>query len=184
LQSKWLVVHVSTVALAQGILAISFVAGLLYLLKSVDQTVKSKETFWLEIVLYSLISVAAFIILTFGFRIAGYETTFQYIDRNGQEAEIVYELPALVGPNQGEIVAGSEFGPLFSVPAVIDAGKLNTLMLSLIVGLILYILLRLTFKQRIAAKIQPVFKNINLELVDEIGFRSIAIGFPLFALGG
>lgn len=184
LQSKWLVVHVSTVALAEGILAISFVAGLLYLLKSVDQTVKSKETFWLEIVLYSLISVAAFIILTFGFRIAGYETTFQYIDRNGQEAEIVYELPALVGPNQGEIVAGSEFGPLFSVPAVIDAGKLNTLMLSLIVGLVLYCLLRLIFKQRIAAKIQPAFKNINLELVDEIGFRSIAIGFPLFALGG
>jgi len=184
LQSKWLVVHVSTVALAQGILAISFVAGLLYLLKSVDQTAKSKETFWLEIVLYSLISVAAFILLTFGFRIAGYETTFQYIDRDGQEAEIVYELPALIGPNQGKIVAGSEFGPLFSVPAVIDAGKLNTLTLSLIVGLVLYVLLRLIFKQRIAAKIQPAFKNINLELVDEIGFRSIAIGFPLFALGG
>lgn len=184
LQSKWLVVHVSTVALAQGILAISFVAGLLYLLKSVDQTVKSKETFWLEIVLYSLISVAAFIILTFGFRIAGYETTFQYIDRDGREAEVAYELPALIGPHQGEIVSGSEFGPLFSVPAVIDAGKLNTLMLSLIVGLILYCLLRLIFKQRIAAKIQPAFKNINLELVDEIGFRSIAIGFPLFALGG
>src|SRR5690606_9591932 len=104
--------------------------------------------------------------------------------RNGQEAEIVYELPALVGPNQGEIVAGSEFGPLFSVPAVIDAGKLNTLMLSLIVGLILYCLLRLMFKQRIAAKIQPALKNINLAVVVEIGFRSIAIGFPLFALGG
>src|SRR5690606_5199969 len=82
------------------------------------------------------------------------------------------------------IVSGSEFGPLFSVPAVIDAGKLNTLMLSLVVGLILYILLRLIFKQRISAKIQPAFKNINLELVDEIGFRSIAIGFPLFAPGG
>lgn len=184
LQSKWLVVHVSTVALAQGILAISFVAGLLYLLKSVDHTVKSKQTFWLEIVLYSLISVVAFVVLTFGFRLAGYETTFKYIDRDGREAEAVYELPALIGPHQGEIVEGAKFGPLFNVPAVIDAGKLNTLTLSLLAGLILYLLLRLIFKQRIAAKIQPAFKNINLELVDEIGFRSVAIGFPLFALGG
>src|SRR5699024_12270684 len=32
LQSPWLYIHVTTVALAQGILAISFVAGLIYLL--------------------------------------------------------------------------------------------------------------------------------------------------------
>lgn len=184
LQSNWLVLHVSTVALAQGVLAISFVAGLLYLLKSVNQNEKSKQTFWLEIVLYSIVSVIAFVVLTFGFRIADYETTFHYIDRDGLEAEFVYELPALVGPNEGEIVSGHTFGPLFKVPAIIDAGQLNTVIWSLLGGLVLYLLLRLILRKRVAAAIQPAFKNINLDLVDEIGFRSIAIGFPLFALGG
>ncbi len=184
LQSNWLVVHVSTVALAQGVLAISFVAGLLYLLRGVDQSEKSKETLWLEVVLYSMISVAAFVILTFGFRVADFETTFQYVDRDGATVEAVYEIPALIGPNEGEIIDGTTFGPLFNVPAIIDAGKLNTLIWSLFSGLILYFLLRLLLRKRIAAAIQPAFKNINLELVDEISFRSVAIGFPLFALGG
>lgn len=184
LQSNWLVVHVSTVALAQGVLAISFVAGLLYLLRGVDQSKKSKETFWLEIVLYSMVSVAAFVILTFGFRMADFETTFQYVDREGATVEAKYEIPALIGPNEGKIIDGTTFGPLFNVPAIIDAGKLNTLIWSLLSGLVLYFLLRLILRKRIAAAIQPAFKNINLELVDEISFRSVAIGFPLFALGG
>ncbi len=184
LQSNWLILHVSTVALAQGVLAISFVAGLLYLLRSVNQSEKSKQTFWLEVVLYSVLSVIAFILLTFGFRIAGYETVFHYIDRDGFEAEYVYELPALIGPNEGEIVSGKAFGPLISVPAIIDAGQLNTVIWSLLAGLALYLLLRLLLRKRIAAAIQPAFKNINLDLVDEISFRAIAIGFPLFSLGG
>lgn len=184
LQSEWLVVHVSTVALAQGVLAISFVAGLLYLLKSVDQTERCMQTFWLEVVLYSIVSVVAFIILTFSFRVAHYETTFTYIDRDGLEANVVYELPAIVGPHQGEIISGSKIGPLFHVPAIIDSSQLNTVIWSLIGGLVLYLLFRLLFRKRIGAAIQPAFKNINLDLVDEIGFRSIAIGFPLFALGG
>lgn len=184
LQSGWLIVHVSTVALAQGVLAISFVAGLLYLLRSVDQSEKSRETFWLEVVLYSITAVVAFIILTFSFRVADFETTFKYIDRDGIEAEVVYELPAVVGPHQGEIISGSEFGPLFNVPAIVDASQLNIVIWSLFAGIVLYLLIRLIFRKRIAAIIQPAFKNINLDLVDEIGFRSIAIGFPLFALGG
>lgn len=184
LQSEWLIVHVSTVALAQGVLAISFVAGLLYLLRGVDQSQKSKQTFWLEVVLYSIVAVVAFIMFTFGFRIADYETTFKYIDRDGLEKEVVYELPAIVGPHQGEIVSGSTFGPLFNVPAIIDSSQLNTVIWSLLGGLVLYFLLRLILRKRIAAAIQPAFKNVNLDLVDEISFRSIAIGFPLFALGG
>src|SRR5699024_10109750 len=37
LQSNWLFIHVITVSIAQGILAISFVAGLIYLILKVDQ---------------------------------------------------------------------------------------------------------------------------------------------------
>ncbi|PWA12513.1 c-type cytochrome biogenesis protein CcsB [Pueribacillus theae] len=184
LQSNWLVVHVSTVALAQGVLAISFVAGLVYLLRSTDQTKPTKQTFWLEVVMYSVLSVIAFVVLTFSFRMAGYETTFTWVEKSGEEAKVVYELPALVGPHEGEIVKGNTFGPLFNVSAIIDAGQLNTVIWSLLGGLVLYILLRLIFRRRVAALIQPLFKNVNLDLVDEISFRAVAIGFPLFALGG
>jgi len=45
LQSPWLYIHVTTVSLAQGILAISFVAGLIYLLATINQTIRSKKTF-------------------------------------------------------------------------------------------------------------------------------------------
>ena len=34
-----------------------------------------------------------------------------------------------------------------------------------------------------AAALQPLTKNIKLDLVDEIGYRSVTIGFPIFTLG-
>lgn len=43
LQSNWLYIHVTTAALGQAILAISFVAGVIFLLKHVDQTKPSKR---------------------------------------------------------------------------------------------------------------------------------------------
>src|SRR5699024_10509722 len=52
LQSPWLPIHVSTVSLSQGILGVSFVTGLIYLIKSISQSRASKETFWLESILY------------------------------------------------------------------------------------------------------------------------------------
>ncbi len=45
LQSNWLTIHVITAALGQSILAISAVAGLVYLLKDVDMKKKVKRTF-------------------------------------------------------------------------------------------------------------------------------------------
>ena len=34
-----------------------------------------------------------------------------------------------------------------------------------------------------AALIKPIVKNVNLNLVDEISYRSVLIGFPIFTLG-
>ena len=62
LQSDWLHIHVTTAALGEAILAISFAAGLIYLIKSIDQTQKSKKTFWLETIMFSLICVVGFIV--------------------------------------------------------------------------------------------------------------------------
>lgn len=45
LQSNWLTIHVVTAAIGQSILAISAVAGLVYLLKEVDPKNKLKGTF-------------------------------------------------------------------------------------------------------------------------------------------
>ncbi|MDX8364794.1 c-type cytochrome biogenesis protein CcsB [Cytobacillus sp. IB215665] len=184
LQSDWLYIHVITVSAGQAILAVSFAAGLIYLLRSVDQSKKSKRTFWLELILYSLVSTIGFITITSGFKVLDYEATFSYVDKSEQPLEVTYQLPALVGPYQGELLTAERFEPLISMPAVIDAQKLNTLLLSLITGLIIYGILRLILRKRIGAALQPIVKNVNLDLVDEIGYRAVTIGFPIFTLGG
>src|SRR5699024_478923 len=55
LQSNWLFIHVMTVSLAQGILAVSFAAGLVYLILKVDQSKPTKKNIWLEAIIYMLI---------------------------------------------------------------------------------------------------------------------------------
>lgn len=69
------------------------------------------------------------------------------------------------------------------MPAIINARKLNTVIWSLFAGGVLYGLLRLFLRKRIAAALQPLVKNVNLDVVDEISYRSVAIGFPIFTLG-
>lgn len=97
-------------------------------------------------------------------------------------------MPAIVGPPDGEIVKSSHsFKPIVEAPSWMNEvnapRKLNSLIWSLLVGLVLYIMLRLLFLKRIGAKIQPYLKNIRPELVDEISYRSVIIGFPVFTLG-
>ncbi|MED0657537.1 c-type cytochrome biogenesis protein CcsB [Anoxybacillus ayderensis] len=183
LQSHWLHIHVITAAAGEAILAISFAAGLIYLIRVVDQSKPSKRTFWLEFVLFFLISTLGFVIVTTSFRVAGYEATFEWIDKNGKQDEMVYHMPALVGPHEGVLKTEERMKPLVDMPAIINARKLNTVIWSLFSGLALYGLLRLLLRKRIAAALQPLVKNVNLDVVDEIGYRSVAIGFPVFTLG-
>ena len=67
--------------------------------------------------------------------------------------------------------------PLIEVPAIMNAKKLNTVIWSLVAGIVLYGILRLIFRKRIAAVLKPIVKNVNLDLVDEISYRSVLIGF-------
>ncbi len=185
LQSDWLKIHVTTAALGEGILAISFVSGLIYLIRTVDQTVSSKKTLWLEIILYSLIAVVGFIFVSIGFKGVGYETTFEMMDDNNQAVKVVYDMPAIAGPSNGEQLDDS-FGPLFRTPSWmngVDASiKLNTFIWSLLAGAALYGLLRLILRKRIAAALQTKVK-MKPDLLDEISYRAVAIGFPIFTLG-
>ncbi|WP_050615595.1 c-type cytochrome biogenesis protein CcsB [Bacillus testis] len=183
LQSYWLHVHVTTAAAGQAILAVSFAAGLLYLIKSIDQTKKSKKTFWLEAVVFSLVIALGFIIVSTVFAIDGYKAEFNYVDKNGEEAVADYTLPALVGQHDAVLKTKGAMEPLVELPAIFNAKKVNTVLWSLGVGTVLYLLLRLIFRKRIAAVFQPLVRNLNLDLVDEIGYRSVLIGFPVFTLG-
>jgi cytochrome c-type biogenesis protein CcsB len=187
LKSNWLKIHVTTAALGEGILAISFAAGLLYLIRVIDQSRKSKQTFWLEFVFFMMLSTLGFVFTSLIFGAMDQQTVFNWINEKDQQAELVYEMPALVGPNNGELVTEDAFGPLFEAPSWMNGvnapKKFNTLIWSLVGGLVLYGLLRLILRKRIGAALQPKLKGVNPDLVDEISYRAVAIGFPIFSLG-
>ncbi|MFD1850524.1 c-type cytochrome biogenesis protein CcsB [Oceanobacillus bengalensis] len=187
LQSHWLYIHVTTVALGQGILGISFVVGLMYLIKQIDQTVKSKKTTWLELVLYFLVVTLGFVIITSSFNLAGYKATFEY-PQGSTLVTTEYHLPAIVGPNEGTLITEGVMSPLFDAPTWFqgeDAGrKFNTVLWSIITGSILYLIIRVILRKRIGAALQPLLRNVKADLLDEIEYRSVTIGFPVFTLGG
>ncbi|RBP89545.1 cytochrome c-type biogenesis protein CcsB [Cytobacillus firmus] len=183
LQSDWLHIHVTTAAVGQAILAVSFAAGIIYLVKSVDQSKQSKQRFWLEAVMFGLVCTLGFIIISSSFSVSGYKAEFNWVDKNGQEDVLEYHMPALTGPNEAKLITEGKFEPLAEMPAIINAKKLNTVIWSLASGIILYLALRLILRKRVGAALQPLAKNINLDLVDEIGYRSVLIGFPVFTLG-
>jgi len=183
LQSDWLHIHVTTAALGEAILAISFAAGLIYLVKHVDQAKRNKSTFWLEIVMFGLICTVGFITVTTAFSIMDYKAGFNWVDKGGAEAEVEYTMPALVGPHEGELLTKGKLEPTLYMPAIIDAKKLNTVIWSVAAGLVLYGLIRLIARKRIGELLKPLVKNIQSDLVDEISYRSVLIGFPIFTLG-
>ncbi|SER45903.1 c-type cytochrome biogenesis protein CcsB [Salipaludibacillus aurantiacus] len=184
LQSHWLTIHVITTVLGQGILAIGFVAGLLYLIRVIDFKKTSKKVKGVEFIIYTLVATAAYIGLSFGFGAADYEANFAYINEQGNEAEVAYFLPPLIGPNEGELISEQGMSPLVEVPAFIRSNDLNTVVWSVLAGLLLYGLLRLVLRKPVGGAIQPFVKNVNPQTVDEMSYRAIAIGFPIFTLGG
>lgn len=183
LQSDWLHIHVTTAALGEAILAISFAAGLIYLVKAIDQSKASKRTFWLETVMFALVTTLGFVLVTTLFSSMDYKAEFNWIDKNDQAATIEYTMPALTGPHEWELTTKGKFEPLVEMPALINAKKMNSVIWSLIGGFILYGLIRLILRKRISAALQPLVRNINLDFVDEISYRSVLIGFPVFTLG-
>lgn len=183
LQSYWLYIHVTTAAIGEGILSVSFGSGLIYLVKAIDQTKKSKGTFWLEVVMFSMVTVLGFVLVSSIFSAMDYHENFKWIDKNKNEAIAEYTMPSLVGPHEWELTTKDAFKPLVAMPALINGKKMNTVIWSLMGGIVLYSLLRLALRNRIAAVLKPFVKNIKLDLVDEISYRSVLIGFPVFTLG-
>src|SRR5690554_4779034 len=181
LKSHWLYIHVTTVSLGEGILAISFGAGLIYLIRQINQTKGSQKTFWLEFIFYTILSTIAFVVISTTFSATDYKAEFQFAD---SEATVEYNMPAIVGPNNAELITENVMEPLFETPGWMkgaNAGrKFNTFLWSILGGLVLYGLLRLVLRKRIGAFIQPKLKNLNPDTLDEVMYRSVAIGFPVF----
>ncbi|HLR66354.1 c-type cytochrome biogenesis protein CcsB [Virgibacillus alimentarius] len=183
LQSHWLYIHVTTVALGIGILGISFVAGLIYLIREVDQSVRNANSIWLEIVIYTLFLFIGYIVITTAFSITDYHAEFEYPSDNNV-LTVEYRLPAITGPNEGNLLSEGAMQPWFESPSWVDAKKLNTVIWSFFSGSIIYGLIRLIFRKRFGAVVQPFLKKAKPDLLDEISYRAVAIGFPVFTLGG
>lgn len=184
LQSVWLKIHVITTALGQGILAIGFAAGLVYLIRTIDYSQKNKKTKSLEFIMYSLITVVGFVLISTIFSFLNYEATFNYINEKDQPAQMEYNLPAFFGPNEGELITEGRMAPLVYMPAWLRSNDFNTVIWSLFTGLVLYWLLRLILRKPIGQALKPLVRGVSPDNVDEVSYRAIAIGFPIFTLGG
>lgn len=190
LQSYWLPIHVSTAALGQGAFAIGFIAGLIYLIKTVGNHKKGKNAFWLETTLVVVLMFLGFSIVQFAFGIVDYEAKFSHtVDGEANVQE--YSLPPIVSPTNSQIIQMDSFPglnePLFESPGWMKgeeaASKLNSVIWSVISGLVIYGILRLILRKPLRTALHPLVKGLDSELVDEISYRAIAIGFPIFTLG-
>lgn len=182
LKSNWLTIHVICAAIGEAIFAISAVAGLIYLLKHVDHQARTKESMALEGIMYTLVLVIGFVIASITFTALDYEAKFNYVDKEGREAAITYTMPAIWGMNDYEQLDDA-FTPLVETPPVINAKKLTTVTWAVLFGSVLYAVIRLISRRSIASRLQPMFQRVNSQLLDEIGYRAVVIGFPIFTLG-
>ncbi|CAM2803682.1 cytochrome c biogenesis protein CcsA [Paenibacillus sediminis] len=203
LQSYWLNIHVTLAATGESFFAVGFAAAFMHLLRTVNfnSNVKSdrRQQRWVEFTLICVVVVIGFIAAVFGFRAAGYESVFTQekttIDKQGQAitdtSKVSYSLPPIVAPYNSEVESFKPFlglkEPLFHAPSWmsgINAGrKLNTVIWSVIVGIILYGLIRLVMRKSIGKTISPLLQGLDPDDLDEISYRAIAIGFPIFTLG-
>lgn len=203
LQSIWLKIHVTMAATGEAFFAVGFAAGLMYLLRVVDFTDKSKSgrkaQRWIEFTLLSILVVCGFIIASFAFKGAGYVAQFEqetaFVTAAGELSTktklVEYTMPPIFKPfNSTTQYMNSFLGmndALLETPSwlggVDAARKLNTVVWSIITGLIMYGLIRLIIRKPLGALIHPLLDGIDPDDLDEISYRAIAIGFPIFTLG-
>lgn len=203
LQSYWLKIHVTTAALGEAFFAVGFAAGIMYLLQRVNfqgtSRSERREQRGVEFTLFTLLMIIAFVAAIFSFKAAGYQAVFvqqeKYLDENNVEQIVMneseYVLPPIVKPYQSEQVEMKPFlgmtQPLFEAPSwmegVNSGRKLNTVIWSVLLGVLLYVLLRLIARKPLGEALQPLMRGIDPDDVDEIGYRAIAIGYPIFTLG-
>lgn len=183
LQSHWLTIHVMTVAFSSAILSVSFATGLIYLLRTLDVSKKSISTYGLEFVLYCLVVVIGFIGVSTTFSFASDDVKVQFNNAQGQPEQAVYSMMPLI-VTKGAVTENGEAVGKIEITNKIDAKKLNSIVWAFMVGTILYAVIRLMTRKSISALLKPWTSRVQPQLMDEISYRAVVIGFPLFALGG
>ncbi|MFI2855588.1 c-type cytochrome biogenesis protein CcsB [Paenibacillus sp. JSM ZJ436] len=201
LQSYWLGIHVTMASLGDAFFAVGFIAGLMHLLRTVNfssaERSDRKEQRWLEFCMFLIVVMIGFMVSVYSFRAAGYEASFSQVQWNeklqqDQTVQVEYDMPPIVSPYNSETIAFDSFlgmsKPLFQAPSWMEginaARKLNTVLWSILSGLVLYALIRVLLRKPIARFIQPALNRLDPDDLDEISYRAIAIGFPIFTLGG
>lgn len=203
LQSYWLKIHVTTAAAGEAFFAVGFAGGLMFLLRIMDYRDRSKaalrEQRWLEFTLFVMLVIIGFVGAIFSFNGAGYKAVYTNtvitVDEAGQKneriEETLYVLPPIVSPHNGVLKEMTPFlgmeDSLMEAPSWMkgtqSGRKLNTVIWSLLVGGVLYGLLRLAARRPLGAVVQPMLGTMDPDDLDEIAYRSIAIGYPVFTLG-
>jgi cytochrome c-type biogenesis protein CcsB len=190
LQSHWLYIHVTTAALGQGAFAVSFVAGLIYLIYKVGNGEKSSHGKYLETTLVIIVMMLGFSIASLFFQAIGYKASFTH-EIDGNQVVEEYQLPPIVAPHESKAVTVKSFlgfkDPLLEVPAWMKgenaASKFNSVIWGIVVGLVLYAIYLLIVRKNLYQLLYPIVKKLDPELLDEISYRGVAIGYPLFTLG-
>lgn len=187
LQSHWLFIHVTTAAIGQGAFGVAAVSGIIYLIHKVGHEKKGKNAFFLEITLIVLIMFLTFSILSFFFQTLSYRVVYAH-EVNKEVVVEEYQLPPIVIPKDAQLVEGKpSFSPFMETPAWmkgIQAGKkLNSVIWAILAGLVAYGIYYLITRKPLVRLLQPLVKKVNDELLDEITYRAIAIGYPIFTLG-
>ncbi|MGE7596534.1 c-type cytochrome biogenesis protein CcsB [Lysinibacillus fusiformis] len=183
LQSHWLTIHVMTVAFSSAILSVSFATGLIFLLRTLDVSKKSIRTYSLEFVLYCLVVVIGFIGISTFFSLTANDLQVQFENAQGQSEEVVYSMKPLI-VNKGAVTENGEAVGLIEITNKIDAKKSNSIVWAFMMGTLLYVAIRLVTRKSVSAILKPWTSRVQPQLMDEISYRAVVIGFPLFALGG
>lgn len=134
----------------------------------------------MEVLFYLILVMVGFTILALGFRYAG----FQWIFTSGG----TYHLPPIIGPlGQGVGTKGTFLGvplPLMEAPQWMRGKNMNTVLYSLVFGGILYGLVRRFITRGPIGDFLARRASGDPEMLDEISYRAVAIGYPVFTLGG
>lgn len=183
LQSHWLTIHVMTVAFSSAILSVSFATGLIFLLRTLDVSKKSIRTYSLEFVLYCLVVVIGFIGISTFFSLTADDLQVQFENAQGQSEKAVYSMKPLI-VSKGAVTENGEAVGLIEITNKIDAKKSNSIVWAFMMGTVLYVAIRLVTRKSVSAILKPWTSRVQPQLMDEISYRAVVIGFPLFALGG
>ena len=134
----------------------------------------------MEVLFYAVFVMVGFTLLALILRYAGFQWLFD---------NATYHLPPIIGPLGAAIGSkGNLFGfipmPLFEAPTWMRGKHMNTMLYSLVVGYLLYAMARKFWTKGPIGDYLARRVSGDPEMLDEISYRAVAIGYPIFTLGG